>query len=606
MRAELHDGRVLEFPDGTDPAVIQATVKRVLGQGAATQAGRNAPGWQQGLASVMQGPAFGFADEIGGAVGGAYKALKDGKPLGEGYRETRDFLRGAADQQAEENPWMTGITRAMASAPTMLFGGGGAGGQAASLIQRSAQAGKTGLLTGAAGGVGSSSADTVGGLLKDGAAGASVGGLLGGAVQPVAAGMGSMGGNIASRFNESVAGRYAKEKVAEAFARDARGTVAQQNPAAPFTQAATRMDKLGPEGRVVDAGGQNARQLLDTLAMLPGRTKEATEAAIRSRQASRGGRLTGSAGANLGVGNSRLGPNLEAWAAQREAQAAPLYAQLHQTRVQPDGDLIAMVAAAENLGAAKVAERIAEARMQPYTPGAPSGGGWAMRDLDNLKQGLDSLIATKVDKMDGGYTPEGAALIQLKNRLTAKLDELTGGAYADARAAYAGPSALMDAARSGRAALTRDDFAIQQAMSGLGASELQAFKMGAYEALRAKMGKEGGQTEILKMWKEPATQERLRAVFGDERSFRNFAADVAKEARMKALDGVGRGSQTAARTYGAGDLDFSAVADVTQALAGTGGVTGMISNLSRAWNRVQTPEPVRGKRGLKAALTQSG
>ncbi len=29
-QAVLHDGRVLEFPDGTDPAVIQATVKRVL------------------------------------------------------------------------------------------------------------------------------------------------------------------------------------------------------------------------------------------------------------------------------------------------------------------------------------------------------------------------------------------------------------------------------------------------------------------------------------------------------------------------------------------------------------------------------------------------
>ena len=32
MEAELHDGRILEFPDGTDPAVIQETVKRVLSQ----------------------------------------------------------------------------------------------------------------------------------------------------------------------------------------------------------------------------------------------------------------------------------------------------------------------------------------------------------------------------------------------------------------------------------------------------------------------------------------------------------------------------------------------------------------------------------------------
>ena len=31
ITAQLHDGRQLEFPDGTDPAVIQATVKKVLG-----------------------------------------------------------------------------------------------------------------------------------------------------------------------------------------------------------------------------------------------------------------------------------------------------------------------------------------------------------------------------------------------------------------------------------------------------------------------------------------------------------------------------------------------------------------------------------------------
>jgi hypothetical protein len=36
IEAELADGRVLEFPDGTDPSVIQATVKRVLASGQPT------------------------------------------------------------------------------------------------------------------------------------------------------------------------------------------------------------------------------------------------------------------------------------------------------------------------------------------------------------------------------------------------------------------------------------------------------------------------------------------------------------------------------------------------------------------------------------------
>lgn len=35
IEAELADGRILEFPDGTDPAVIQSTVKRMIAGGSA-------------------------------------------------------------------------------------------------------------------------------------------------------------------------------------------------------------------------------------------------------------------------------------------------------------------------------------------------------------------------------------------------------------------------------------------------------------------------------------------------------------------------------------------------------------------------------------------
>ena len=43
VKAELHDGRILEFPDGTDPSVVQATVKRVLGVGAGQAAPAQPP-----------------------------------------------------------------------------------------------------------------------------------------------------------------------------------------------------------------------------------------------------------------------------------------------------------------------------------------------------------------------------------------------------------------------------------------------------------------------------------------------------------------------------------------------------------------------------------
>jgi hypothetical protein len=64
IEAELADGRILEFPDGTDPAVIQATVKKVLGQTAPTATPTTAPapveaqgarGLSAGIPSVMRG-----------------------------------------------------------------------------------------------------------------------------------------------------------------------------------------------------------------------------------------------------------------------------------------------------------------------------------------------------------------------------------------------------------------------------------------------------------------------------------------------------------------------------------------------------------------------
>lgn len=64
IEAELADGRVLEFPDGTDPAVIQSTVKRVMGIGvSSTPAAQAAPAPRQNptltpeLANLMGGPA---------------------------------------------------------------------------------------------------------------------------------------------------------------------------------------------------------------------------------------------------------------------------------------------------------------------------------------------------------------------------------------------------------------------------------------------------------------------------------------------------------------------------------------------------------------------
>ena len=238
---------------------------------------------------------------------------------------------------------------------------------------------------------------------------------------------------------------------------------------------------------------------------------------------------------------------------------------------------------------------MATAARTPYSL-AKDAPDMTMRDLDQLKQGLDDIIGAH---QRSGNKKEAAAVLGLKADLTTELDKLTAGAYKRARDAFAGPSALIDAAESGRKALSLDDADIGKALGAMSGGEQEAFRVGAAEALRAKLGTRSGQTQMMELWREKGMQEKLKAIFGNERSYREFAADVAKERRMKGLESVGRGSQTAARQFGAGDMDMSAVANAAQTAGSIvhGNVPGMLGGLAQAWNRVKTPEPVRDRMG---------
>jgi hypothetical protein len=159
---------------------------------------------------------------------------------------------------------------------------------------------------------------------------------------------------------------------------------------------------------------------------------------------------------------------------------------------------------------------------------------------------------------------------------------------------WAGPSQMIDAAEIGRSVMRGDILDVQQATKALSPSEIDAFRIGALQALRQSTGTEAGQTSLLKMWKEPATQERLKAAFGD--NYRTFAASVAKEARLKGLESTGRGSQTAARLAGTADLDIAPLGQAVAA-ASTGSPTGIIAAATNLANQTRTPEAVRNEIG---------
>jgi hypothetical protein len=585
----------------------------------------------RGVMSAAQGPTFGFSDEIMGAVGGAWKTLTQPsltlsdlvlgnkkKTFGENYRETRDFARGVQDQYREDFPVGSTVTQLMAAAPTMVLNPiGKAAGSAlgtvapkaaawmnpttklAGVLPNTARAAASGAGYGAVSGAGESRAENASGVLGDAGRGAAAGAATAGVMQPAQMAVGAVGRNVMQRVSDSSAGSYAQQKVAQALVRDGRGALVESGVVNPVGQVGARFRKLGPEATVADAGGENTRQLLDTLATLPGKTKDRAQALIRDRQAGRAGRLVGAADDALGTRGAGFQQTLDALDGARRQAAAPYYSQLQGLTAQVDDDVLSLLSKtsgihsdAQKLYRMQTGEELALGSLK-------KGDAVPFAMLDTLKQSLyDAAEAAKRQ----GNNKMARAIDDARVQLTGKLDSIAPkvngeSVYKLARDAYAGPSQLIDAAELGRAAMKADTFDVAASVRSMSQSEAEAFRIGALQALREKSGTQSGQTSLLRMWMEPATRDRLKAIFGKD--YREFSAAVAKEARLKGFEGVGRGSQTASRMYGAGDLDVGPLLDTATfaSSAASGNAPGMLTGVTNLWNRVKTPEAVRDSMG---------
>jgi hypothetical protein len=455
-----------------------------------------------------------------------------------------------------------------------------------------AQAGAAGIGYGALGGIGASTADNPLDVLSDAAKSAAMGGAFGAGSQPVMSVLGAGGRQVMARVSPTSANTYAQQKVAEALIRDRPEDLASS----ALNRAQTRLARLGPEARIADVGGKSTRNLLDVQATLPGTTTEAVERAIRERQATRAGRLMTAADESLGTQGAQYLSKLDDFSAQRFNESRPYYAAIDKATAKVDDALADVLnksqsvqGSAELLFRTKTGQTIDLAQLQP-------GQTVPMNVLDSLKQ---SLYDTSQTLRRSGSNAQASAYDDVRQQLIGVLEKQSpkvGGqsAYTMAMKTWAGPSQMIDAAEIGRSVMRGDILDVQQATKALSPSEIDAFRIGALQALRQSTGTESGQTSLLKMWKEPATQERLKAAFGD--NYRTFAASVAKEARLKGLESTGRGSQTAARLAGTADLDIAPLGQAVAA-ASTGSPTGIIAAATNLANQTRTPEAVRNEIG---------
>jgi len=554
----------------------------------------------QGAINALQGPTMGFLDEIVGAAAA---------PFGK-YEQARDYVRGATQQFRQDYPVTGAVTSAAATAPLFLLGGApaaikGAIAPVATTTGRLLTAGKVGAIQGGVSGAGESTAQTVGGVAADTAKHAAQGGALGVGGQGVLGTVGAVGGNIAQRLSQTSAADYARTKLAEALSRMTGGTPVRPGGAASPSPAAD-IQFLGPEATIADVSGQAGKRVLDVLATLPGKTKDLVEQLIRGRQTGRTDRIMTAADEALGTQGKGFVASLDALEATQKAAQAPFRKQLEGLSVRADDDLIKILnrEPAAFKAAADLARR--EGELPIDLSKLKVGDDIPFDALDTVKKALWT-IAEK-EKVNFAATAESRAVNGIRVALTKKMDQLSpkdaagNSIYKQARDAFAGPAELRSAISEGRGAMKTDAIGVGELMKGMSASELEAFRVGALQSLRDKVGTEAGQTSLLKMWKETGTSDKLKEIFGND--YKKFASGIAKESKLKELETVGRGSQTAERLFGEGDL--AVMPAVGQAVAGAvqGNPLPAMGAIPKIWNQVKTPEATRN--ALAELLLQRG
>ena len=433
--------------------------------------------------------------------------------------------------------------------------------------------------------------------------------MLGPAGTIIGKGMGAGGSYIAQKFDapESVASA-AKMKLAELLAKSGVGNVFQSGGGNPLAQIEARLASTGPNATIAVAGRDRTLAELDKLATLPGQAKTLVEQFIRDQQSKRAGRLSATADKALGTGGKTFTGAIGDLIEQKRTQAGPLYDQLKGLSVKVDDDLASLIQASKTAhGSAQLL-----AQLKRSTPidisKIKKGDDIPFDALDKIKQALYQLeIKSKGDF--GKSTPISSAYSDLRVSLTKKMDAISpkneaGSIYGQARNAFEGPSQLEEAVRVGRMALKDDAIKTAEFMRGMSQGEIEAYRIGVLQALKDKVGTEGGQTSLLKMWRETKTSNALKEAFGND--YRQFAADVAREGRLKTIEPVGRGSQTASRLAAIeGDnLDTAVQAGQAAMSATSGNLFPALGTFGKLINKASTPEATRNE--LARLLLQQG
>lgn len=608
----------VQQPQGQDPwaAFPEAKAQPQAAQPAAPA--KPEKGWGEAIHDYItgsadqaqQGATLGFLDEANAGMRAGIRGVGNlvtgqAPEFGANYDRALADERGRMHQFEEENPVTSGISNVLGG---LAVGGAGTGleatasREAAPILSRMfgpssemvstgravvpdmvagakslpgvvARSAGVGAASGAAGGFG----DAEGGL-ENRLAGAGVGALFGGTAGAVIPGAIGAGNEVVGRIGGLLGLRNA------------------DNDAADFAVRALSRDKFDLSGNgalpanegkplaLADMAGGNTRRLGRTVQTTPGEGSEHAERFLNERQYGQADRIKDDIDTHIS-GQDRI-DSVQALGEQRRNDAAPLYEQANQRDIQSPRlqQFLDSPIAADALKSGKeTAQLRALADNVPFDPAAyaTDGGPINTRAVDAIKHGLDDMLEKYRDPTTGklALDSRGREIERVRQSLLEETDALNP-TYAQARAAYAEPSRLMDATERGRGVLKGNTQETVRNFGAMDAPAQDAYRIGAADTLKETVGNSrDGVHSVPRIYGGDNARARVDMLADDPAAFqRKMALEDSMNKTRNTVTGGSVTGRIEADKEDAGMLHGMAIS----AMNG-GGITGAIAS---ALNRV--------------------
>lgn len=444
--------------------------------------------------SLASGATLGFADEFAALM----TSLTSDKTYEQALKEERAKDKKIPTALRVGGEIAGGVAGAVAAAPAA---GAAAAATGLSKLPGIAKSIGTGVGLGAAAGAGS----TEGSRLEGAATGAAIGGVVGAAAPSVVKGVTGVARGI----------RNAVSPKAGAAADLGRAIVRDEDTAAGVVSRLRGAQAERPgTATVADVGGENIKGLVERIAQTPGAGRTQVVPALTARQQAQAARISDDLKALTGTNKTAI-QTIEEVMEDRAALAGPLYQRAMDFDAKQVPEIVNAFGAELKGGWGRSIIQSKNFRNTLQSEYGVDAEGIKnaplMVIIDAWKKEVDGLVGEASRK---GNKRLAEVLTNMKNRVVGEVDKFNP-AYREARKAWAGKSAYLDAVEEGRGILARNVSAEELASTirTMDDAQKDAFRIGAVSAIVNRMGSDPAKmADMTKYLRSPEMTKKIAAM----------------------------------------------------------------------------------------------